>query len=33
MKFISKYLQFIDKEKIVNISVNIVFAIIIFLFF
>ena len=33
MKFISKYLQSIDKEKIVNISVNIVFAIIIFLFF
>ena len=33
MKFISKYLQYIDKEKIVNISVNIVFAIIIFLFF
>lgn len=33
MKFISKYLQSIDKEKIVNIFVNIVFAIIIFLFF
>jgi len=33
MKFISNYLQSIDKEKIVNISVNIVFAIIIFLFF
>jgi len=33
MRFISKYLQSIDKEKIVNFSVNIVFAIIIFLFF
>jgi small conductance mechanosensitive channel len=33
MKFISKYLYYIDKEKIVNISVNIAFAIIIFLFF
>jgi len=33
MKFISKYLQSIDKEKIVNFFVNIVFAIIIFLFF
>lgn len=33
MRFISKYLQYINKEKIVNFSVNIVFAIIIFLFF